>query len=46
VALFAAFMIAGLTESWLRDKEIALLFWGVAGAAVRPDVAALGEDRA
>jgi hypothetical protein len=31
--MFAAFMVAGLTESWPRDKEIAMIFWLMIGLA-------------
>ena len=31
--LLTAFLVAGLSESWLRDKEVALIFWAAAGVA-------------
>lgn len=30
-ATLVSFLVAGLTESWTRDKEIAFLFWGFLG---------------
>lgn len=33
LAIFAAFLVAGLTESWLNDKEVALIFWVTMGGA-------------
>ncbi len=33
LASFAAFMVAGLTESWIGDKEVAMIFWALLGAA-------------
>jgi len=35
VGVFIAFMIAGLTESWMNDKEIAMIFWALVGAIER-----------
>ncbi len=34
LAIFVAFMVAGLTESWMGDKEIALIFWMFMGCVV------------
>lgn len=34
-ATLLAFLVAGLTESWIKDKEIAMLFWIFAGAVER-----------
>jgi hypothetical protein len=34
-AILIAFVIAGLTESWTRDKEVALVFWGFIGYLAR-----------
>ncbi len=31
VGIFVAFMIAGLTESWLNDVEVASIFWAFLG---------------
>jgi hypothetical protein len=31
IAFVLAFLIAGITESWTRDKEVALIFWGLIG---------------
>lgn len=31
LAIFTTFIIAGITESWTHDKEIAILFWGFMG---------------
>jgi O-antigen ligase len=36
LGLFAAFLIAGLTESWTHDKEVAMLFWLLIGCAAAP----------
>ncbi len=38
LGLCAAFLVAGLTESWTHDKEVAMLFWLLIGcaAALRP----------
>lgn len=35
VAFLLAFLVAGLTESWTNDKEIALIFFAVVGALER-----------
>ncbi len=39
VGLLVAFVIAGLTESWMNDKEIAMIFWAVVGAVERKRLA-------
>jgi O-antigen ligase len=31
LGILSAFMIAGLTESWHRDKEIGMIFWSLVG---------------
>lgn len=31
--IFIAFMVAGLTESWLNDTEVAMIFWSFMGMA-------------
>lgn len=31
VAIFSVFLIAGLTESWMKDKEIGMIFWAFMG---------------
>ncbi|MCB4756989.1 MAG: O-antigen ligase family protein [Elusimicrobia bacterium] len=33
ISVYIAFLIAGLTESWTGDKEIALIFWAFVGIA-------------
>jgi O-antigen ligase len=33
LGLFAAFLIAGLTESWTHDKSVSMLFWLFVGCA-------------
>lgn len=33
LAMFAVFLVAGLTETWPRDKEIAMIFWLMVGCA-------------
>lgn len=32
-AAFASFLVAGITESWINDKEVGLIFWMLLGAA-------------
>jgi O-antigen ligase len=31
VSLLAAFLVAGLTESWINDSEVAMIFWTFCG---------------
>ena len=33
-SILVAFLVAGLTESWMNDKEIAMIFWTFVGYAV------------
>ncbi len=33
VGMFLSFLVAGLTESWPKDKEVAMLFWTMMGFA-------------
>lgn len=35
LALLAGLMVAGLSESWVKDKEVDMLFWAVMGAIER-----------
>jgi O-antigen ligase len=41
-AVVAAFLVAGLTESWLNDKEIEMIFWMFVGGMER---VRLGRER-
>lgn len=34
LGFLAAFLVAGITESWPRDKEVAMIFWLYAGSGV------------
>jgi O-antigen ligase len=33
VSVLVAFLVAGLTESWINDAEVAMIFWTMAGLA-------------
>jgi O-antigen ligase len=33
VGAFAAMLVAGFTESWIRDKEVGFIFWGLIGTS-------------
>lgn len=43
-AAFATFLSAGLTESWTRDKEIAMIFWLLIGCAEGLRLKPTGEN--